>query len=62
MAPTVRLPPMHNDQGERRDFLPDLIAHLDRLGADEIVLEEGYGLGVGVPTHAHLDVSGRARG
>src|ERR687898_924317 len=61
MAPTVGLPRMHKEQGERRDFLPDLIAHLDRLGADEIVLEEGYGLGVGVPMDAYLDVSGRAR-
>ena len=52
---------MHKEQGERRDFLPDLIAHLDRLGADEIVLEEGYGLGVGVPMDVYLDVSGRAR-
>ena len=52
---------MHKEQGERRDFLPDLIAHLERLGAGEIVLEEGYGLGVGVPIDAYLDVSGRVR-
>ena len=43
---------MHKERGERRDFLPDLIGHLDRLGAGEIVLEAGYGLGVGVPMDA----------
>ena len=52
---------MHKEQEERRDFLPDLIAHLDRLDAGEIVLEGGYGLGVGVPIDAYLDVSGRVR-
>ena len=52
---------MHKEQEERRDFLPDLIAHLDRVGAREIVLEEGYGLGVGIPVDAYLDVSGRVR-
>ena len=52
---------MHKEQEERRDFLPDLIAHLDRIGAGEIVLEEGYGLGMGVPIDAYLEVSGRVR-
>jgi hypothetical protein len=52
---------MHKEQEERRDFLPDLIAHLDRIGAGEIVLEAGYGLGMGVPIDAYLEVSDRVR-
>src|SRR5215207_10228474 len=62
MVPTVGLPRMHKEQEERRDFLPDLIAHLDRIGAGEIVLEGGYGLGMGVPIDAYLEVSDRVRG
>src|SRR6266508_1781459 len=31
MTPTVGLPRMHKEQGERRDFLPDLIAPTESL-------------------------------
>jgi len=37
---------MHAEFGERRDFLPSLVARLIRCGAN-IVLEHGYGSGMG---------------
>jgi alanine dehydrogenase len=40
-------PKMHLESGERRDFLPDLIGHLDEYGAD-VFLEHEYGLGMGL--------------
>lgn len=45
---TVGLPRMHKESGERRDFLPDLVAHLGALGAADIVLERGYGSGMDI--------------
>ena len=44
--PTIGLSRMHKEQGERRDFLPDFIRRLARLGV-EVVLEHGYGEGMG---------------
>lgn len=38
-------PRMHLEQGEKRDFLPALIGHLDRHGV-EVYLERGYGAGL----------------
>jgi alanine dehydrogenase len=52
---------MHREAGERRDFLPDLVAWLDRAGADEIVLEDGYGVDLPVPAAAYEAASTRAR-
>jgi len=40
-------PRMHLEQGEKRDFLPTLIGHLDRHGV-EVYLERGYGTGLGL--------------
>lgn len=57
----VGLPRMHKEAGERRDFLPRLVAFLDRLGADRIVLEEGYGTGMDVLPSDYLAASRRAR-
>lgn len=42
---SVGLPRMHQEMGERRDFLPDFAAHLVRCGA-EAILEHGYGSGM----------------
>lgn len=42
----IGLPRIHQEPGEQRDFLPDFIAHLVRCGA-EVVLEHGYGSGMG---------------
>lgn len=57
----VGLPRMHKEAGERRDFLPRLVAFLDHLGASEIVLEEGYGTGMDVLPSDYLAASRRAR-
>lgn len=61
MALSIGLPRMHKEAGERRDFLPHLVAFLDRVGAAEIVVEEGYGSGMDVPVQAYLDASPRCR-
>jgi alanine dehydrogenase len=45
-AITIGMARMHAEFGERRDFLPSLVARLIRCGAN-IVLEHGYGSGMG---------------
>ncbi len=45
---TIGFPRMHKEAGERRDFLPSLMTFLDRAGAGELVLEQGYGQGMGL--------------
>lgn len=44
---------MHHEIGERRDFLPDFIARLQLYGA-QILLEEGYGSGMGYSQQDYL--------
>ena len=61
MKITVGLPRMHKEIGERRDFLPTLVEHLVRLGAVEVVIESGYGSGMGIPPGRYLEVSPRVR-
>jgi alanine dehydrogenase len=61
MGPTIGLPRMHKEPGERRDFLPELVACLDHLGAREIVLEETYGSGIGIAIDDYVGASCRAR-
>lgn len=46
----VGLPRMHKEAGERRDFLPEFVSFLSRAGFGDIVVEEGYGTGVGFET------------
>lgn len=58
---TVGLPRQHMEAGERRDFLPDLVRCLDRAGATEIVLEEGYGSAMGIDPNVYLSASASAR-
>jgi alanine dehydrogenase len=58
---SVGLPRMHQEAGERRDFLPDLVRFLDRAGAGSIVLEDGYGAGMGFDIDAYLNPSSRVR-
>lgn len=60
-APVLGLPRMHMEAGERRDFLPDLIAAAERSGAAEIVLEHGYGSGMSVDPRDYLEASPKAR-
>lgn len=45
-AITVGLARMHVEFGERRDFLPGLVADLEKRGA-QVFLEYGYGSGIG---------------
>ena len=52
---------MHKEVGERRDFLPELVAWLDREGASQIILEHGYGSGMDVGESEYLEASPRAR-
>ena len=44
---TIGFPRMHKERGEIRDFLPPLIHRIAPL-AHKIVLEEGYGSGMGI--------------
>ena len=57
----VGLPRMHKEVGERRDFTPAFVTALCRDGAEEVVLEEGYGSGIGVAREAYEGVVGRVR-
>ena len=61
MAITVGLPRTHKEAEERRDFLPSLVRHLTRLGAADVVIEQGYGSRMGVSIEPYLEVSGRVR-
>ena len=44
---------MHQEAGERRDFLPDFIASIEKLGA-QVYLEHGYGAGIGYRPQDYL--------
>jgi alanine dehydrogenase len=61
MVMSVGLPRMHQEAGERRDFLPDLVRFLDEAGAAAIVLEDGYGSAMGLDEHEYLRASPRVR-
>jgi alanine dehydrogenase len=58
---TFGFPLMHLEAGERRAFLPCLMAELDAAGAQVIVVEEGYGDGVSEPIERYLDASPRVK-
>lgn len=61
MGLSVGLPRMHREAGERRDFLPELVAWLDRQGVGEVVLEHRYGEAMGLSEQDYLDASPVAR-
>jgi hypothetical protein len=42
---------MVHEPGERRDFLPDFVEAVAHAGASSIVLEHGYGSGMGIEKH-----------
>ncbi len=42
----IGLARMHVEAGERRDFLPEFVAHLEKQGG-RLTLEQGYGSGMG---------------
>ena len=50
---------MHREAGERRDFLPSFIEALDATGAEEIVVERGYGSDMGIDESAYSAASSR---
>lgn len=50
---TIGLPRMHKEQGEKRDFLPEFVSHLQQFGL-EVYLEEGYGSGMGYQEEDYL--------
>ena len=50
---------MHREAGEKRDFLPSFIEALDAAGAEEIVVERGYGSGMGIDEPAYSAASSR---
>jgi len=57
---TLGLPRMHREQGEKRDFLPDLVRVAVERGA-EVVLETGLGSGMGLRDEDYLSLSPRVR-
>jgi alanine dehydrogenase len=61
MGLSLGLPRMRHETGERRDFLPSLVDWLDRAGAGEIVLEHGYGSGMGLTDAEYRAASDRVR-
>ena len=59
-ALTLGLPRMHKEPGERRDFLPDLVAAVqDLTGA--IVVEQGIGSGMGFADDDYTHVGPNVR-
>ncbi len=57
---TIGLPRMHAEYGERRDFLPAFVHQLAEYGVD-VVLEYGYGSGMGIDAGAYLQPDARIR-
>ena len=53
---TISLARMHLEYGERRDFLPSLVADLEKSGA-QVFLEYGYGSGIGFTEADYLKVA-----
>lgn len=61
MGLSVGLPRMTEHPGERRDFLPRFTRELEALGATELVLEDGYGSGMGFGREDYLAKTSRIR-
>ncbi len=57
---TFGLPRMHKEAGERRDFLPPLVAALSDAGA-EVVVESGIGSGMGLSDEDYTRASPTVR-
>lgn len=57
---TIGLPRLNKEAGERRDFLPDFVALLNRRGA-QVVLEHGYGEGMGYTENDYLNLAPESR-
>lgn len=50
---SIGLARMHAEKNERRDFLPEFVGQLENNGYD-VLLEEGYGSGLGLSKDAYL--------
>jgi alanine dehydrogenase len=50
---------MHREAGEKRDFLPSFVTALDAAGSEEIVVEKGYGSGMGIDESSYDAASSR---
>lgn len=57
---SVGFPRMHKEAGERRDYLPDLVATVAAAGAD-VVIEQGFGSGMGLAEDDYTSRSSRIR-
>jgi alanine dehydrogenase len=55
----IGLPRMHKETAELRDFLPDFVASLSHHDVDGIVIEEGYGSGMGFRIDNYLRASSK---
>ncbi len=55
---TIGLPRIHEEAGEKRDFLPAFVKALAQHNV-QIVIEEGYGSGIGYSESAYLRVAPR---
>lgn len=49
---------IHHEPGEKRDFLPSFVKRMVQDGA-EIILEEGYGSGMGISELEYLNAAGK---
>src|ERR1700675_587517 len=58
--PVFGFPRMHLEKGERRDFLPPLVASLAQLGI-RVVVEEGIGSGMGLCDEDYTSTSPSVR-
>jgi alanine dehydrogenase len=58
---TFGFPLMHLERGERRAFLPCLMAELDAGGAEVLMIEQGYGEPMGIPVEEYLAASKKVR-
>lgn len=54
MIKELAFPRMHEEETEKRDFLPSLFRKLGRLADARIYLEEGYGEKLGIPAEEYL--------
>ena len=58
---TFGFPLMHLEAAERRCFLPDLMRTVDAAGATAILVEDGYGEGMGIVPAAYLAASPKVK-
>jgi alanine dehydrogenase len=61
MGLSVGLPRMHKESRERRDFLPRFVHGLERLGAEDVVVERGYGSAIGLSDEDYVEGTTRVR-